>query len=353
MRVTPKNNGRRGGSTAALAAIAIFFATSEARAFCRTHTCEGEGGEDCVLNNGCPVGGPLAFWPSACLTYTIQSAGSPKLGLSAEQVEVVLAQEFGRWSEASCERGLPAFRAQSRGIVQCDQVEYNCEHDNVNVVMFRDQEWPYDSTNLALTTASTNMVTGEILDADMEVNTALYDFRLDSPAVGPATATDLRMVFAHEIGHFLGLSHSDDQSALMAREGKLTPDLTPDDEAGVCAIYPPGKAALECTAPPSAAGAECHGAKRSCPEAEESGCGCELPGVRGYWSAWALVLLTLAAGRRWLRVRLGRNRRRLFVGGDARRQVEQHEDQRLLLRSEIRGGAAVRVRFVRRRRVAG
>jgi hypothetical protein len=248
------------------------------------------------------VGGAVAFWPSACLTYAVQSAGSSKLGLSAAQVEVLLAEEFGRWALATCEGGgTPAFSSQSRGAVQCDRLEFNCERDNSNIVMFRDVDWPHRASQLALTTVSMNQRTGEILDADMEVNTESYDFRLDSPAVGSAAGTDLRMVIAHELGHFLGLSHSNDQSALMAERGKLTPDLTVDDEAGVCAIYTRGNGDLVCPAPPSAEGAECVGDKNSCPADDDGGCGCELPGAPGYFSAWALALLPIAAGRRWLR----------------------------------------------------
>jgi len=296
------NDGPRVRSRwAALAVLTtLFCAAGNASAFCRTHTCETEGTEDCDVRDECFVGGAVAYWPSACLTYAVQSAGSPKLGLSAAQVDALLAEEFGRWSLATCEGGgPPAFRAQSRGAVQCDRLEFNCERDNVNVVIFRDADWPHRANQLALTTVSMNERTGEILDADMEVNTELYDFRLDSPAVGTAADTDLRMVLAHELGHFLGLSHANDPSALMAERGKLTPDLTFDDEAGVCAIYPPGD--LACSAPPSAEGAECVGDKRSCPGDDESGCTCDLPRAHGSAGLWALALLPIAASRRWLR----------------------------------------------------
>jgi hypothetical protein len=56
-------------------------------------------------------------------------------------------------------------------------------------------------------------------------------------------------VLTHEAGHFLGLSHSIDNSATMkpvydpVRDGESFRSLAPDDVAGICAIYPPDRKA--------------------------------------------------------------------------------------------------------------
>ena len=55
---------------------------------------------------------------------------------------------------------------------------------------------------------------------------------------------DLENVFAHELGHYLGLAHSTEAEATMfasAVAGEtLKRDLAADDVEGLCAAYPPG-----------------------------------------------------------------------------------------------------------------
>jgi hypothetical protein len=109
---------------------------------------------------------------------------------------------------------------------------------NQHVIIFRDTGWNYsDSSNtLGLTTVTYDKTNGEIYDADMELNTQDYNLVATSPA--PAGAYDLASVITHEAGHFLGLAHSADGSAVMYahyRTGAASP--TSDDIAGICDIY--------------------------------------------------------------------------------------------------------------------
>ncbi|MEM6732632.1 MAG: matrixin family metalloprotease, partial [Myxococcota bacterium] len=89
-----------------------------------------------------------------------------------------------------------------------DRVGFNFidETNNENLVIFRDDRWPYpgrEDRDLALATVTFNRVTGEILDADMEFNTAntQYTNRELQPV------TDLLNTAVHEIGHHMGLAH--------------------------------------------------------------------------------------------------------------------------------------------------
>jgi predicted Zn-dependent protease len=73
------------------------------------------------------------------------------------------------------------------------------------------------------------------LSGELHFNSAVKWTR-DSSASG----FDLPSVALHEIGHSLGLEHSPDSSSVMYAYfplGSLKRDLTPDDIAGIQAIY--------------------------------------------------------------------------------------------------------------------
>src|SRR5262249_21192786 len=106
---------------------------------------------------------------------------------------------------------------------------------------FRDDAWPHqgDTFNtLGLTRLKFDIGTGEIFDADMEINSAEHDLVLEGTP-GPNQFL-LASVLTHEAGHFLGLAHSQDPNAIMYPT--YHPDssqLSQDDIDGICAIYPP------------------------------------------------------------------------------------------------------------------
>ena len=180
---------------------------------------------------------------------------------------------------------------QDLGAVECDRVEYNGKAGNANVVIFRDTKWPHPSGphNIALTTVTYDTKSGEIFDADMEINVAQYQLTMED-----ATADyDLQSVFTHEAGHFLGLAHSPDSSATMfavyTRGSTAFRSLAADDVAGVCAVYPaqtidPAK----CNVLPR------HGFSTYCAESQTEG-SCAMGPGRGGIGAFAVAAIVLAA----------------------------------------------------------
>jgi hypothetical protein len=204
-------------------------------------------------------GNPL-HWGSPCLYYAVQRDGSPKAGINGDAFQAAVQQAFEAWASAQCPTGgSPRFQAQFQGFVGCNRREAVCggTAKNVSVMMLHDTNWPELPSVIGLTTPSGGTKSGLVIDADLEINSQDYDFTVG--AMSP-TALKLSDVVAHEVGHFLGLSHSDADGALMSvhyemlqLSGEL---LTADDVAAICTAYPPGKA-LSCPAPAAPAYDEC------------------------------------------------------------------------------------------------
>jgi len=246
-----------------------------AAAYCQTHTCEFSGTQRCEIDalTGCSSGGSVAHWNTSCITYAVENTGSSRTGISAQSLSEVLDDGFRIWSDVSCPSGAgsPKLTASYRGETPCDEVEYNCGagEGNNNIVMFRDRDSDLSSTTIALSTIIAKLSTGEILDVDIEINSRDFDFYV-SDAEARQDAHDLRLVLNHELGHFLGLSHTRVPGALMraAYDGN---DRYPaaDDEAGICRAVAVGEDP-SCPVAPLLDGGACVGVDSSCPVVVDS-----------------------------------------------------------------------------------
>jgi hypothetical protein len=158
--------------SAALTAAALAGARPAA-AYCLTHGCN-EATQDCEFDrNGCLVEtetSPRLFWRSECISFDVQKDGSARRNIPYEAARDAIHEAFRQWLNADCGDGQgPSVRIEDYGPVECRKAEYNQQAGNANIVMFRDDSWPYTNAidTLALTTLIFNADTGEIYDADI------------------------------------------------------------------------------------------------------------------------------------------------------------------------------------------
>ena len=289
---------RRGNpaiAAALLGAVAL-LAPASAAAFCRSTTCTGDGcprdADDCKT-----TGAPL-WWASMCVGFSLQRDGS--INLPYAEIERVAEASFVEWSDVQCPTG-PATLAFSRlADVTCRKAEYNPDGANANIVLFQDNKWNYtgEFNTLAKTTVTYDNNTGEIFDADIELNQAFNEFTTGDTNV----VYDLQSILTHEIGHFFGLDHSPDLNATMTpgydQGSTQLRTIEADDIAGVCAIYPPERQAQCAPTPRGGLGDLCAFEQQV---KEGGGCSCRLgglslPGSPGSWGGAWLWALGLGAG---------------------------------------------------------
>lgn len=117
--------------------------------------------------------------------------------------------------------------------------------DSFNLIVWRETtNWKnYDPSFVAVTSTSFFVYSGEIIDADIEVNGYDYTFSI----AGQPNTMDIQNTLTHEMGHCIGLADEYDIADYEAtmyfqadyRETKKR-DLSQDDINGLCTIYPAG-----------------------------------------------------------------------------------------------------------------
>jgi hypothetical protein len=217
---------------------ALLLGAAPASAFCRSTTCTGDCPRD---DDGCKTTGHPLAWPGVCVGFSLQKDGTANLPL--DQVRPVIEQAVATWADLDCGAGTTSIAFSELDDVSCHATEYNPSGANANIILFQDDQWRYhgEFDTLAKTTVTFDPDTGDILDADIEVNFAYNEFTVGDGHV----VYDLQSVVTHEFGHFLGLDHTPDLSATMYSgydEGSTElRSLEADDVAALCAVYPPGR----------------------------------------------------------------------------------------------------------------
>ncbi len=285
-----------------LAFASVVASSATASAFCRSRTCRDTASHQCESDeNDCPAEGAPLFWPTSCVSYAMNQRGTQDL--DPADTREIIKKSFQSWTDVPCPNGgVASMTFQERDPVECKTSQYNKTAPNLNVILFQDDDWKYrgiDGT-LAKTSVTYNDQTGEIYDADIEVNAANNTVTItDDPR---KVEYDLQAILTHEVGHFIGIAHSPDPGAVMYASyspGSTSQrTLTDDDVGAVCAIYPPNSGVV-CNVEPK------NGFSATCDGTDDSGGICSVgsvgnersPGV-GWASAFVIVGLVAALGRR-------------------------------------------------------
>jgi hypothetical protein len=229
-----------------------------------------------VTSTGMPV-----VWKNPCITMHL-FLGDPPPMLTADQFLQAGVLAASVWSQ-------PYLACSDIRLSVAPELEPTADvgYDRKNVIAFRRQAWCassspsadassatcYSHSALAVTTLFKNKNTGELLDADIVFNAVDFGWGdlVAFPDPGPGTIVDFQNALTHELGHVIGLDHScyapsDNQPRLMDNTGQpaidcsspslpasiadstmypsvslkdtLRRDLSPDDQQGVCDIYP-------------------------------------------------------------------------------------------------------------------
>jgi hypothetical protein len=194
---------------------------------------------------------------------TILTQDQTAAGRLAE-IESAISQSFAPWTGVAGSALTPA----SLGVLQRTPDQNACTADSVNTICFDEADPAFTTGVLAFTRvtiaytvgeqvtagSAPSTFVGEILDADVLVRPADATTTFATPAALAANpaAYDLQSVLTHEIGHMLGLGHSNVWRAVMfpfvppsgqflgSRPTPQVPDapLAEDDRAAARVLYP-------------------------------------------------------------------------------------------------------------------
>jgi hypothetical protein len=169
-------------------------------------------------------------WARMPIPYHIADQGARDLGKAASTAAV--HRSLSAWSAATDAR----ITVRSMGTTS-KSIGFIPGGENQNTIAFGRDAWAFEPEALAMTITAFRRDSGELVDADILVNERHFTWGDADPS-----RNDLQNALTHEVGHFLGLAHSDDPEATMyasaVRGETVKRSLSDDDVAGARALYP-------------------------------------------------------------------------------------------------------------------
>ncbi|HXU01084.1 MAG TPA: MYXO-CTERM sorting domain-containing protein [Polyangia bacterium] len=288
-------------------------------------------------------------WKNSCVSMTGFPTNLPLM--TRDETSAAMAAAARAWSKQDAAVGACSYLDVGL-VVDTVNVPPPAANDGTHAIIIRRDTWCphspncYDPTSLALTSLFARTSTGEIIDADIEVNAVNYSWSDTTLRAPTGDEQDLQNALTHEMGHVIGLDHTcyggtgdrpTDENGIPIPDcvnapqsvvdttmfpsanaldiGKRT--LADDDLMGVCAIYPLASDPMVCPPPPSpdagrdaepprdaeqsvdATGNDAVGDSESA--SKKSGCSCDVSGPAGSMPAVlvaALLVVSLLLRRR-------------------------------------------------------
>lgn len=222
----------------AILVLALAF-TTRASAHCRKTTAGGDEAFDAALAGEC-AGGPGAlplYWMESCIAvHVVVDRELEKSGkMTLARASDIVHRATRDWADVKCE-GSSGPRPVTIRVVDAarEPCPGGAPPNRLNEVHFTAA--PMEDGLLAVTKVAYDHVNGVVRSAKLQV-LDIYD-QLDATAA-PEVDQRVERVVRHELGHFLGLAHSDEAGAVMgaAYDVRRNDGLTSDDVAGICDAY--------------------------------------------------------------------------------------------------------------------
>jgi uncharacterized protein (TIGR03382 family) len=189
-----------------------------------------------------PIASSRPVW-SGPAPYELNAAGSPDLG-GFGPTEAEVRRGMDDWTTPSCSGLVTTYGGST--------TRRPTTYDGHSTIGWVESGWRFDSNAIGVT--QPQFSPGRIHEADMSMNGQHYTW-ITGP--GSGSSVNAYSIVLHEGGHYVGLDHSSDRSAIMyfAYSGGIGA-IGADDTAGICALYPGGGSA-DCTTTGCPSGYEC------------------------------------------------------------------------------------------------